>query len=220
MASHTVSFRCEQCGRTHEKTVYDGVDVSREPQFRARVMDASIFDFVCPDCGAVTGIIYPFLYHDPENGFMVQLVDSSVTEDPFTGVFDTQDESDRAVREVVEDMKMRYYFRTVTTPNELMEKIAVFEAGYDDRVLELIKQGILAADPAGTILHLYFAPTDSGPVFLAEEEAGFTRSFPLDMEVYESIKAAASFDPSETRINEHWAKRYLAETENCAVPNS
>lgn len=209
MASHIVPFRCEQCGRIHEKTVYDGVDVSKEPQFRAGVMDASIFDFVCPDCGAVTGIIYPFLYHDPTNGFMVQLVDSSVKEDPFTGLFDTEDETDQAIRGVVEDMKERYYFRTVETPNELMEKIAVFEAGYDDRVLELMKQAVMAADPAGTILHLYFAPTDYGPVFLAEEEAGFTRSFPIESAVYESVKSTAVFDPSETRINERWAKEYL-----------
>ena len=138
MASHMIRFRCEQCGKMHDASVYDGVDVSQEPQFRSRVMDASIFDFVCPDCGAVTGILYPFLYHDPANRFMVQLVDSTVTEDPFTGIFDEEDASEQAVRDVVEDMKARYSFRTVTTPNELMEKIAIFEAGYDDRVIELM----------------------------------------------------------------------------------
>ena len=209
MASHMIRFRCEQCGKMHDASVYEGVDVSQEPQFRSRVMDASIFDFVCPDCGAVTGILYPFLYHDPANRFMVQLVDSTVTEDPFTGIFDDEDASEQAVRDVVEDMKARYSFRTVTTPNELMEKIAIFEAGYDDRVIELMKQGILAADPAGTILHLYFAPTNSGPVLLAEEEAGFTRSFPLDETVYETIRSASQFDVSQTRIDENWARNIL-----------
>ena len=206
MAKHMIRFRCEQCGKYHDAAVYDGVDVSKEPQFRSKVMDASIFDFVCPDCGAVSGILYPFLYHDPVNRFMVQLVDSTVTEDPFTGIFDTEDETDQAIKGVVEDMKERYFLRTVRTPNELMEKIAIFEAGYDDRVIELMKQGIIAADSDGTILHLYFAPTDQGPVLLCEEEAGFTRSFPLDKTVYDTIRSAMQFDASETRIDETWAR--------------
>ena len=209
MAKHMIRFRCEQCGKYHDAAVYDGVDVSKEPQFRAKVMDASIFDFVCPDCGAVSGILYPFLYHDPVNRFMIQLVDSTVKEDPFTGIFDEEEASEQAVRDVVEDMKARYSFRTVHTPNELMEKIAIFEAGYDDRVIELMKLGIIAADSAGTILHLYFAPTASGPVLLAEEEAGFTRSFPLDKTVYETIRTASQFDPSETRIDETWARNCM-----------
>ncbi len=209
MAKHTIRVRCEQCGKYHDAVIYDGVDVGKEPQFRAKVMDASIFDFVCPECGAVSGIIYPFLYHDPEHRFMVQLVDSTVKEDPFTGLFDTEDETDQAIRSVVEDMKERYFLRTVTTPNDLMEKIAVFEAGLDDRVLELIKQGILAADQKDTILHLYYAPTAEGPVFLAEEEAGFTRSFPLDQKLYDSIASNMSFDPKETRIDAKWAVQLL-----------
>jgi predicted RNA-binding Zn-ribbon protein involved in translation (DUF1610 family) len=93
MAKHMIRFRCEQCGKYHDAAVYDGVDVSKEPQFRAKVMDASIFDFVCPDCGAVSGILYPFLYHDPVNRFMIQLVDSTVKEDPFTGIFDEEEAS-------------------------------------------------------------------------------------------------------------------------------
>jgi len=209
MAKHSIRFRCEQCGKYHNADIYDGVDVSKEPQFRAKVMDASIFDFVCPDCGTVNGILYPFLYHDPTRRFMVQLVDHTVKEDPFTELFNTDDETDQAIKGVVEDMKQRYYLRTVTTPNELMEKIAVFEAGLDDRVLELIKQGILAADASGTILQLYFAPTDSGPVFLAEEADGFHRSFRLDQTVYDSMQESLVFDPSETRIDAAWAVRYL-----------
>ena len=210
MAKHTIRFRCEQCGKYHDAAVYDGVDISKQPQFRSEVMNASIFDFVCPDCGAVTGILYPFLYHDPSNRFMIQLVDSTVTEDPFTSLFDTEDSSDQAIKGVVEDMKERYYFRTVTTPNDLMEKIAVFEAGYDDRIIELMKRAIIASDPAGTILHLYFAPTENGPVLLAEEEEGFTRSFPLDQAVYDSLKQAAEFDSSETRIDQAWAESFIS----------
>ena len=209
MASHLIRFRCAQCGKEHEARIYDGVDVSKEPQFRSKVMDASIFDFVCPSCGAVTGMLYPFLYHDPKNRFMVQLTDRSSESDPFTALFDSGNESDQAMKQVVEDMKSRYRFRTVATPNDLMEKIAVFEAGLDDRVLEVIKQGVMAADTQGTIVHLYFAPTDQGPVFLVEDADGFHRHFVLDLKLYEELSAGLQFSDSETRIDEAWARNYL-----------
>ena len=53
MARKTIPYRCPQCGKLQDYEIYEGVDVSKEPQFRAKVMDASIFDFVCPHCGAV-----------------------------------------------------------------------------------------------------------------------------------------------------------------------
>ena len=212
MAKKTLPYRCPQCGKIHDYPVYDGVDVSKEPQFRAKVMDASIFDFVCPHCGAVNGVIYPFLYHDPSHRFMVQLVDSTMPEDPFTDLFRTE-ESEHAIRSVVEDMKTRYAFRTVTTPNELMEKIAILEADLDDRVLEIMKQGILAADDSGKILNLLYAPTDNGPAFLVEEEIGFTRTIPLDLQLYHTLAEDTDRlgDPGETRINADWARKQITQ---------
>lgn len=211
MAQQRIPYRCPQCGRIHDYPVYEGVDVSKEPQFRAKVMDASIFDFVCPHCGSVNGVLYPFLYHDPTRRFMVQLVDHTVTGDPFVEVFNTDSETDQALRQVVQDMKSRYRLRTVTTPNELMEKIAVFEADLDDHVLEIMKYGIIASDEKNTIDHLWFAPTDSGPVFLAEENGEFTRSIPLDEKVYNMISDSSSFESDpETRIDEAWAKRQVS----------
>ena len=211
MARRVLPYRCPQCGKIHDYPVYEGVDVTKEPQFRAKVMDASIFDFVCPHCGSVNGVMYPFLYHDPARRFMVQLVDSTMPEDPFTDLFATDDASERAIRSVVEDMKTRYALRTVTTPNELMEKIAIFEAELDDRVLEIMKQGILAADDSGKILDLLFAPTENGPAFLVEEEVGFTKAIPLDMTLYENLSRDAEqfADETETRINAEWAKRHI-----------
>ena len=208
MARKTIPYRCPQCGKLHDYEVYEGVDVSKEPQFRAKVMDASIFDFVCPHCGAVNGVIYPFVYHDPTSRFMVMLVDSHSPEDPFTELFRQDDASEDAIRGVIEDMKSRYRFRTVKTPNDLMEKIAIFEAGMDDRVIEVIKQGILASDVKERIEHLWFAPTEKGPALLVEEEQGFTDVMPIDRTLYETVENeyAPLFDDRITRIDEEWAK--------------
>ncbi len=205
MSRVLIPFRCEQCGKVHQKAVYDGVDISREPQYRAKVMDASIFDFVCPSCGTVNGVIYPFLYHDPSRRFMVQLVDSGMKGDPFVDVFQGDDAEDTAMRQVSEDMKSRYRMRTVRTPNDLMEKIAVFEAGYDDRIVELMKAGFLSSNPDAE--HLYYLPTDNGPQFLIEEKGDFVRSIPFDEELYHRLEHARQFDDHETEIDQNWVKR-------------
>ncbi len=142
---------------------------------------------------------------------MVMLVDSTTSDDPFTELFDSEDTSEEAIRGVIEDMKSRYRFRTVRTPNELMEKIAVFEAGMDDRVIEVIKQGILAADEKDRIEHLWFAPTENGPALLVEEEQGFTDAMPIDKNLYETVETeyAPLFDDRITRIDEEWARSLL-----------
>ena len=211
MAKRTIHYRCEQCGKLHMAQVYEGVDVAKEPQFRSRVMDASIFDFACPDCGYVNGIIYPFVYHDPDRRFLIRLIDQTVTGDPFTSLFDTEEETDAAIKGVVEDMKQRYRFRVVRTPNDLMEKIAIFEAGYDDRVIELMKIFLLSSRNDSSILHLYFAPTDDGPVFLMEIEAGFTGSIPLEETLYDSIaaKTQEAMNPADTEIDSLWASKFF-----------
>ncbi len=214
MSRVLIPFQCEQCGRHLHRQVYDGVDVSKEPQYRAKVMDASIFDFVCPHCGNVNGVIYPFLYHDPAHRFMIQLVDSSFKGDPFVDVFDAGNETDGAMKQVVRDMKDRYRLRTVHTPNELMEKIVLFERELDDRAVEIMKAGILAADDS--ILSLWFAPTENGPVFLVEDEAGFSRSVPFDEALYAEVaKRTAEFPNEETGIDQNWIK---AMQETSAAP--
>ena len=206
MSRVLIPVKCEQCGRQFQKPVYDGVDVSEQPQFRAKVMDASIFDFPCPYCGCVNGVIYPFLYHDKARRFMIQLVDSAFAGDPFISVFD--EEKEGALREAVEDMKDRYRLRTVRTPNDLMEKIILFENDIDDRAVEIMKAKILAKDPS--ILSLYFAPTDNGPVFLVEDESGFSRSLPFDEALYESVrKKTESRSLRETEIDQNWVKTHL-----------
>ena len=216
MSRVLIPFQCEQCGRHLHKQVYDGVDVSKEPQYRAKVMDASIFDFVCPHCGNVNGVIYPFLYHDPSRRFMIQLVDSSFKGDPFVDVFDETKETERAMKQVTADMKSRYRFRTVRTPNALMEKIILFENDLDDRAVEIMKAGLLAADPS--ILSLWFAPTENGPVFLIEDETGFSRSVPFDAKLYEEVmEKAPAFSDAETEIDQNWIKAVSQQGESACL---
>ena len=59
-----------------------------------------------------------------------------------------------------------YQFRVVSTRNQLLEKIYIFEGGLDDRVLEIFKLLLQAhGDQSGEALEgeLLFGPLDPGP---------------------------------------------------------
>ena len=74
----------------------------------------------------------------------------------------------------------------------------------------IMKAGILSED--ASILSLYFAPTDQGPVFLVEEETGFSRSIPFDQALYEKVaQSIADLPEQETEINQNWVRSMQGE---------
>ena len=70
--------------------------------------------------------VYPMIYHDPMNAFMICLRPSGAVSgaEPIPAV--------RALKK-----------RSVKNPQELKEKILIFEAGLDDAAVELVKNAIV-----------------------------------------------------------------------------
>jgi len=62
--SHT--FHCP-CGETFEHTIYDYVNVAREPRLRYVVLAGLLNVATCPMCGRKAAIGRPFIYSDPEH---------------------------------------------------------------------------------------------------------------------------------------------------------
>jgi len=121
---------CPECGHEQEIHVIPSVNVTVEPEMREKVLSGEIFLFTCEKCGFAGFAGYPFIYEDKETagGFLIYL--EPECEDREVGV-----DGDVADQILLQNMTMRL----VTTVNELKEKIFVFEAGLDDRVLELFK---------------------------------------------------------------------------------
>ena len=88
---------------------------------------------------------YPMIYHDPAHGFMVCLRPSGAV---------SKAEAIPAVRGLKK--------RSVKNPQELKEKILIFEAGLDDAAVELVKNAIvtvLKRSIEGNV-HAYFCAAD------------------------------------------------------------
>ena len=121
----TKDIVCPNCGQTQKLELYTSVNAQENPELRRDILRESIFDWECRHCGYTAQMAYPTIYHDPELGFMVCLRPSGAVSKP---------ETIPAVKELIK--------RSVKNPQELKEKILIFEAGLDDAAIELVKNKI------------------------------------------------------------------------------
>src|SRR5260370_14563936 len=63
--SITQTFNCP-CGEAFEHTIYDYVNIARDPRLRYVVLAGLLNVAACPRCGRRAAIARPFIYSDPE----------------------------------------------------------------------------------------------------------------------------------------------------------
>lgn len=186
----TEEVGCPQCGAAVRTELWPGVNAAERPELRARVLDETLFDWRCPECGYRARFVYPFLYHDPNRKFMVYLSPNGCGCDPV--------DVDKEFPQLGGFLK-----RVVSSPEALKEKILIFEAGLDDFAVEVVKfalAGVLDRKYGKKALNGYFCYADEendriGFSFLSEGESGPVRRH-TRMDAYrkslEIVKSAAA----------------------------
>ncbi len=150
---------CPGCGAAVHTQMWPGVCAQGNPGLRESLLEESMFDWQCPECGYRAQFVYPCLYHDREKKFMVYLVPNGSS-----GEFRPVDVGEKFPQ--LAGVKKR----VVSTPAEMKEKILIFEAGLDDFAVELVKYalaGVLEKKYGKKAVRGYFYSTD-------EEEIRFT----------------------------------------------
>ena len=117
----------------------------------------------------------------------------------------------------------KYLARIVTSPNQLVEKIQIFDAGKDDRIMELVKllatDSILKNDPDKEFDELRFAVDADGTNILVIINKGeITGAVDID-DMYEFASSHCTDfkdlrDDEDIVINREWILNKLAEAEN------
>ena len=120
----TIDYRCPYCGHTYSVRMYDVIDADTEPDLKERCRSGDIFHVSCPHCRREYMIQYPLLYID--RGLRFALLVSEKETAPLS----------RLGRPLAEQ---GYRLRRCTSLQEFTEKIAVFEDGMDDIMVELTK---------------------------------------------------------------------------------
>ena len=128
---HIEKVTCPSCHHEGDFEVWDSINTVLNPEMKEKVLNQSIFLYTCPNCGETFRLNYPTLYHQMEDLIMIYLVSESEVEKTYemfygeNALFDFRTE--------------KYLSRIVTSPNQLVEKIQIFDAGKDDRIMELVK---------------------------------------------------------------------------------
>jgi hypothetical protein len=131
-----VDFPCPQCGAAIGFDAWTKLNVRELPDKLQEVLDGSLFEFMCPECGYTAHLVHPCLYMDPDHRACVYLVVNEGMRAGAVQMFDGLEKDDGAggpggsVRRIVFDR------------NQLADKAAIFAAGLDDRPMELLKTAV------------------------------------------------------------------------------
>lgn len=181
----TTAVECSACGHSQPFTLWKTLNVTLDKEQKQELLNGRLTTSTCEKCGATANVVYPMLYHDMARRFMVWL---------WSEPGDPCPEDPQLFR-----MMRGYRLRIVSTFNELLEKIFVFDQGCDDREIEFFKfllrvQRENESDPLdGTLYFLGIQPGENGEDILGFEHVreSESESFGLPLSVYRD--AVASF---------------------------
>ena len=198
---------CPQCGESQKYRLFASINAKENPELKRRVLDETLFDWRCTRCNYFAAMAYSFLYTDPDAGYIICVTpagEGSVTEP----TREIQDFTKRSVRNLA----------------ELKEKILIFDAGFDDVAVELVKNAlctIIRKTYQVDRVHGYFSRVNNGEmefaIFLPRKYEPVYHSTKL--EVYrQSQEVLRSLDvvdpPGFAKVDSRLARKILEEYQN------
>lgn len=216
MSKHcVVKATCSKCNKENDFTIWQSINVQLNPEMKEKVLNGEAFMFKCPECGAVTQINYMTLYHDMEKKLMFYLVpdDEKTIKETAQMLSGTKEMSEDFG---LDKDYLQYKFRIVTSVWELQEKIHIFDARLDDKVIEIIKilsLGMMSEEyPDEKIDAIVFCTGDDGVnrILFIHDNKDFAH-VPISKELYDDIaikfKDKIDDNPQEYYIYDFaWAK--------------
>ncbi len=144
-----MTLTCDVCGTVQDITAYDSVNVTLNPELKQKLLDGELSKFVCRTCNWSTGIVYPVLYHDMKQKFMIWLRPG--TAQPETTSLP------------LGPLIAEYTLRLVESRNDLVEKVLLFDEGLDDRAFEFLKLSLRVGAEERTLGTLLFSGRTRSP---------------------------------------------------------
>ena len=188
---------CPRCGQRMNIKLYNPIDAVRYPEFKSRILDRTLFINQCSICHAQVEAPYVFLYFDTDKRIAVL----------FLGVKEYKDYSD-FVNKVAEmndpensiwstlikhglEPINEYTLRAVNNPLALIEKIAIAEDGYDDRLVEYVKAMLISSvngkDLGIEVVEMYYNHIGKGFEILFSNES--SDGYPFSREEFDDAEA-------------------------------
>jgi hypothetical protein len=137
---------CPGCATRYPVSILQGIHSARLPGVRPSILDGTFQAFPCPGCGSVNRVDTPSIYADFDRGHYLAL-------EPASEGRSWRAKKGRHVKTfdacftfgppVAEDLASAMRHRLVFGPAALREKVVLWDAGLDDRVVEALKGDLL-----------------------------------------------------------------------------
>lgn len=205
MMNNSAACSCRNCGASTQITVYPSINISENPELKARVMDGSLFVWECPVCHSRNLIKYSTLYHDPDSKLMIWLSDGNAA----------QEEALQKTFLQTEELTP-YTARFVDDIGSLIEKVKIFDAGLDDCVIEMCK--FVTGMEMGKDVVFKFLRMDGadGDITLTYPEKGQMEMVNIGFNVYEDCRRIILRNPDTirkstgfSRIDNRWISEFF-----------
>lgn len=212
------TLNCPKCGAENQVILWDSVNVTLDPEMKARILEGDFFRHECQSCNCLAGLVYPFLYHDMDRKLMVYLIpDGERTEEQ-----ERELRSGRGMDLLPMADEMDYAMRIVGSPSDLMEKIKIFDASKDDRVIEISKfvafSYLMEQVPDFKAVIAYFEKGENGEAMLVFfDQDGKALASTLSEELYQDLekefrpKISERSGPGFEIIDQLWAMSTMNE---------
>lgn len=205
-----VTIKCPFCGAENDFTIWHSINTELNPEMKDAFKYGKAFQLHCHNCGKDTIVFYSCLYHQMRNKIMIYLVGEDSVEDA-CNIFDSSQTDGNPMMSALR--KEHYLYRVVTSINDLMEKIRIFDAGKDDRVIEIYKKLLkesIAECNADISFDKILYDDEKGDSFLLFDQGGCLGSAPMKEEVYKDIEGSMSShcdmrDEESFVIDSKWA---------------
>lgn len=136
MSRHFIEkITCPNCGEVDDFMIWSSINTVLDPEMFEKVRTGENFIFTCPECGYKAGVDYGCLYHQMNDKMMIYYVHDPEGVEKAYEMF----RGDSKVAIMMGAMQENYLYRIVASKNELREKLFIFDAGLDDRAIEIIK---------------------------------------------------------------------------------
>ena len=214
----SVKITCPKCKKESDYQIWESINVQIDPDMKEKVLNGEAFLFKCPDCGEEVYVFYSVLYHDMQKKMMIYLLPDDEKEIKAAARFMSgKDERTAGLNLTV--ISEEYNNRIVTSIREIQEKIYISDAGYDDRIIEIIKllyHGMMAEQtPDKKVDEILFDSGKDGEHRIVFIEGGNVfASAPVNEEVYNDVqntfKERIDNNPNEYFIYDFaWARSLL-----------
>ena len=125
------NIQCNNCGQSLQIRIINSVNVTLEPELRKMILKESLFSYYCDHCKGKVKILYPFLYHDMENSFMIYFLPGNITKKADFKFLQFPPEIKKIPKRIVNDLPT------------LKEEILILEKNLSDRIIYDIKAALI-----------------------------------------------------------------------------